>query len=36
LPEVKEKLHISTFIGRKEHYKEWLYDVVNNRYSGLE
>ena len=36
LEEVKEKLGKSCFIGRQEHHKEWLYDIVNNRHSGMD
>lgn len=36
LKEVKDELGISAFIGRQEHQKEWLYDIVNNRHSGLD
>ena len=35
LPEVKAKFG-DRFIGREEAHKEWLYDIVTNRYSGLD
>ena len=36
LREVKEKLGKSGFLGRVQESKEWLYDVVANRFSGLD
>jgi HD superfamily phosphohydrolase len=36
IPGVKEKLGIDERIGRKEDEKEWLYDIVSNRYSGID
>jgi deoxynucleoside triphosphate triphosphohydrolase SAMHD1 len=36
LPEVVETLGKRSFMGRTEKSCEWLYDVVNNRHSGLD
>jgi len=36
LPEVQDELHLGAFIGRTQPEKEWLYDIVNNRHSGLD
>ncbi|KAL7542545.1 hypothetical protein ACHAXR_011891 [Thalassiosira sp. AJA248-18] len=32
----KESRHISELIGRPDRYKEFLYDVISNRRSGLD
>lgn len=36
LPEVIDKLDSNSFIGRTKPTQEWLYDIVNNRHSGLD
>ena len=36
IPDIKEKFGKSELIGRKEPEKQWLYDVVTNRFSGLD
>jgi len=36
IPEVKEVLGLSTLQGRVEPNKNWMYDIVTNRHSGLD
>lgn len=36
IPDVDEKLGKKELIGREEDEKQWLYDVVTNRFSGLD
>lgn len=36
LPEIVQKFRAEVFIGRTQEHKEWLYDIVNNRHSGLD
>lgn len=36
IPEVVEIIGVNDYIGRLDPHKEFLYDIVSNRYSGLD
>ena len=36
IPEVEAQLGKKGFVGRPDETKEWLYDIVSNRHSGLD
>jgi HD superfamily phosphohydrolase len=36
IPEIEAKCKVTGFVGRQSKEKEWLYDVVSNRRSGLD